>query len=145
MIMNYPIAENQNIAVRTIQSRIKKGVALLDSTIPNWADMIDPARLNISNASDCVIGQITAALNGSPYRPVDVLNHNGSRTATKAWNEKFGFNHSRPDGIPQTRNPRKRTVFQIMSACWKYHVKQRQTAEHRLKLVHNFLDSQQAK
>lgn len=135
------ISITSKVSVRTIQQRIKKGVAVLDSTIPSWANMIDPARLNVGNASDCIIGQLTAHLNGEKFEPMRVLDHVGfGREVRKAWNEQLGFNHINLDSIPADRNPRQRTVVQIMSACWKYHVKQRQTAEHRLKLVQNFLD-----
>lgn len=38
--------------------RIARGINLLDEVNPGWLDEINPYRLNINSASDCVLGQV---------------------------------------------------------------------------------------
>lgn len=44
----------------TIQERVAQGVTVLDAAkdIPNWRSLIDLDRLQISNYSNCILGQL---------------------------------------------------------------------------------------
>lgn len=41
----------------TIETRVARGVALLDEKLPGWVDRIDLEKLDLSSACDCILGQ----------------------------------------------------------------------------------------
>jgi len=45
-------------ALRTLQVRVKRGAAWLDTNHPKWADRIDVPALSLSNPCQCVLGQL---------------------------------------------------------------------------------------
>jgi hypothetical protein len=42
----------------TVTERVARGDALLDEHKPGWAERIDLGRLDVSDAYDCVLGQV---------------------------------------------------------------------------------------
>lgn len=41
----------------TIETRVARGVALLDEKLPGWWQRIDLARLNLGSPCNCILGQ----------------------------------------------------------------------------------------
>jgi len=47
------------MGIPIIKSRVAAGVAFLDDEAPGWRDKVDPDTLDMSDTSNCIIGQIS--------------------------------------------------------------------------------------
>ena len=56
----------------SIETRVARGVALLDRTLADWDERIDLERLNLENTCDCILGQEFAR-----HPDVDLAEHDG--------------------------------------------------------------------
>jgi fumarate hydratase class II len=50
-----------------LHEQVRDGAALLDERAPDWRDQVDPDRLDMQNACDCVLGQVF----GNFYRAIE--------------------------------------------------------------------------
>lgn len=54
----FELIEEGSVKLGDISERVSKGVHLLDHTIPQWRKLVDTSKLNINDATACILGQI---------------------------------------------------------------------------------------
>jgi hypothetical protein len=70
---------DNDIDIAKYADRVARGIELLDSHIPGWADRIDLSRLDIQSCVSCVLGQL-----GGWAHTSDLLDIYGDQT-------RYGF------------------------------------------------------
>jgi hypothetical protein len=102
----------------TERERAERGAELLDVTMPGWPNMVDPKRLDIRSACDCVGGQLAG--NGQNY--ITTMNRLGLRDREQE--AAHGF-----DVV--TRNAAHAAVideYAALTAAWRNLITERQAA-----------------
>jgi hypothetical protein len=108
-----------------MRARARQGAERLDAVDPGWADRIDPVRLAMDDAKNCVVGQLVRHHEPDPI--------SGQRLPWSAWFEQFecrrypaelGFELSKADRDTDISYG---ALYRLLRDAWLHEIERRHT------------------
>lgn len=106
-------------AIRSYANRVALGVRFLNRTLPTWLKKIKISELELSNASNCVLGQLAtkSAITSAGYDLRGDINYHGAVSVLKIDGFRYGFNYA-SDEDGEALDVDEDTGFYILNHLW---------------------------
>lgn len=78
----------RDVEAPKVSRQVRRGVAYLDRVEPGWYERVIPARIDLLDAQDCILGQVFGDFNS--------VNNDFNRIHWMVWVGRNGFVHQWP-------------------------------------------------